>query len=189
MVMEIELRNGQVALIDEMDWGLVGQYHPWRRMDGDRTSYAFCSERVNGKNKATFMHRLIMAAPSDKVVHHINQNGLDNRRENLEICDRRWHAAIAQGDMEGLEVLDDPSDAPDGVNIYLWDQAVQFAMSQEVVTARDMVEGMGITAMTAHKYLTLLAEVYPDVFDLGVAPRRGGRRGPPPRTLCVIAPF
>ena len=146
MVMEIELRNGQVALIDEMDWGLVGQYHPWRRMDGDRTSYAFCSERVNGKNKATFMHRLIMAAPSDKVVHHINQNGLDNRRENLEICDRRWHAAIAQGDMEDLEVLDDPSDAPDGVNIYLWDQAVQFAMSQEVVTARDMVEGMGITA-------------------------------------------
>jgi hypothetical protein len=32
-----------------------------------------------------FMHREILYAPKDKVVDHINHNGLDNRRENLRL--------------------------------------------------------------------------------------------------------
>ena len=30
-----------------------------------------------------FMHRQITHCPNDKVVHHINHDGLDNRKANL----------------------------------------------------------------------------------------------------------
>jgi hypothetical protein len=35
------------------------------------------------------MHRLIMNPPEGMVVHHINNNGLDNRRCNLEVTTTR----------------------------------------------------------------------------------------------------
>jgi hypothetical protein len=33
-----------------------------------------------------YLHRVIMSAPSDEVVDHINGNKLDNRLHNLRIC-------------------------------------------------------------------------------------------------------
>lgn len=38
------------------------------------------------ENKKILIHRLIMNPDHDKVINHKNKNGLDNRRENLEIC-------------------------------------------------------------------------------------------------------
>lgn len=40
----------------------------------------------NKYNKKIFIHRIITRATSDFVVNHKNKNGLDNRKENLEVC-------------------------------------------------------------------------------------------------------
>ena len=39
----------------------------------------------------TLMHRFLLNAPKDMVVHHRNGNTLDNRRCNLEVITRAAH--------------------------------------------------------------------------------------------------
>lgn len=46
---------------------------------------------VNNRNRA--MHREILGLePGDRIVHHINEDPLDNRRANLMICATRSEA-------------------------------------------------------------------------------------------------
>ncbi|MEN6424658.1 MAG: HNH endonuclease [Phycisphaerales bacterium] len=39
------------------------------------------------------MHRMIMRPHKGRVVHHIDRNGLNNRRDNLQVCTPRQHLA------------------------------------------------------------------------------------------------
>ena len=47
------------------------------------------------------MHRLLMNPPSGMVVHHINNNGLDNRRLNLEIVTPKANTRAYYGSTRG----------------------------------------------------------------------------------------
>lgn len=48
--------------------------------------YGYICARERGSQKPIRLHRLIMNAPPDKVIDHINRNPSDNRKENLRIC-------------------------------------------------------------------------------------------------------
>lgn len=70
--------NGRYVIFDDQDYELVSQYS-W---SFSARGYAITS--VFGKT--TLMHRMIMSPPDGSVIDHINNNGLDNRRSNIRIC-------------------------------------------------------------------------------------------------------
>jgi hypothetical protein len=79
----IQLSRGQVTIVDIDDYAYLCQWN-WCYSSG---GYAVKSRSKYGKEPASSdgstikMHNVIM--PDDKIVDHINRNGLDNRRSNL----------------------------------------------------------------------------------------------------------
>ena len=80
--LEIPLNNGKVMLIDKED------YHKIENAFSivGRSRYASALFLIEGATKMVAVHKLIMNTPEGFVVDHKNQNGLDNRKENLRIC-------------------------------------------------------------------------------------------------------
>ena len=81
-MIEIELTREKVALIDDVDYDSIIEYG-WRaQQNQDGRWYAIAWD-----NRPNFvlMHRVIMNPPDDLVVDHIDGNGLNNQRFNLQI--------------------------------------------------------------------------------------------------------
>jgi hypothetical protein len=78
-VSEIQLTQGQFALIDEEDFERLSKFS-WIAsftplMNG------FYAKRWNG----IYMHREVMGVDGKLVVDHVNHNILDNRKSNLRV--------------------------------------------------------------------------------------------------------
>lgn len=82
----IPLTRGAVALVDDSDYGMLMQYVWHLAVRGD-----VCANVGGGKQLK--MHRLLMNAPPDRLVNHINLNPLDNRRANLRLATKMQNAA------------------------------------------------------------------------------------------------
>ena len=65
------------AMVDDEDYAAVSAFH-WHL-----NSVGFAKSCTAEGNR--FMHRMILEAPRDKIVEHVNKNGLDNRKENLRL--------------------------------------------------------------------------------------------------------
>lgn len=86
---EIKLTQGKKALVDDEDYELISKYK-WVCAKEPKVSYALTSIIKNGVRTTMRMHRLIMKIFDPKIqIDHKNNNGLDNRKENLRICNRR----------------------------------------------------------------------------------------------------
>lgn len=77
---EIQLTQGKVAIINDIDYETVAGYS-W-----SYTSHGYAATRQKVTNKHIYMHRLIVKPGKGLTVDHINGNKLDNRRENLRAC-------------------------------------------------------------------------------------------------------
>jgi hypothetical protein len=82
---EIQLTQGQVALVDDEDFEELTKYNWHARADGN-TMYAARGLRRNGRWTSITMHQTL--CPDLERVDHINGNGLDNRKENLRPATR-----------------------------------------------------------------------------------------------------
>ena len=82
----IPLTNGGFVFVDDSDYEKVNKLK-WRKVK-DRNRYYAVSTTVKNKNTRTYLklHRYILNAPDGILVDHNNGNGLDDRRQNIRLC-------------------------------------------------------------------------------------------------------
>lgn len=86
----IPLTAGKSAKVDPADFDNLTRY-TWHYHRYGNTYYAARVVRAAAGPFHVYMHRQITHCPRAKVVHHINGNGLDNRRCNLLVCTKDEH--------------------------------------------------------------------------------------------------
>jgi hypothetical protein len=82
----IYLGEGEWTMVDSADYYKFGHFK-WY-VCGSGTSYYAVRSAKTGKRKTKIirLHREIMEAPANRLVDHKNNDGLDNRRENLRLA-------------------------------------------------------------------------------------------------------
>lgn len=86
MFLELPTSRGPI-LIDRADEDFARQFS-WYAVPVQNGRF-YAHARVPKTGKRILMHRVLMDAPKGMVVHHRNNNGLDNRRANLEVTTNR----------------------------------------------------------------------------------------------------
>lgn len=94
----IKLSRGKRTMVDDDDYAYLTQWAWYANRSVMKTIrtiwYAYRQYRDPNKKNAkgqakqvsVAMHRVIMNAPRDTQVDHINGDGLDNRKQNLRLC-------------------------------------------------------------------------------------------------------
>lgn len=78
---KVKLTHNKVALVDIDDFEKLNEFK-WHY---HKNGYACSNFRISGKFHYMRMHRLVINAPAEKQVDHINGNRLDNRKNNLRL--------------------------------------------------------------------------------------------------------
>jgi hypothetical protein len=101
---ELELSQGQVALVDDGDHPLLSDFRwSYRAERGGRQGYAVRHVKVDDKDRLCYLHRQIMEPPTGYEVIFRNGDRLDCRRENLPVVTRqeaRQHHLRARSNSE-----------------------------------------------------------------------------------------
>lgn len=81
--MKVDLGRGYETTIDDDDFDLVSSY-TWIVIDGRLKNTTYAGAWLSGR--LLYMHRLILSAPDNMQVDHVDSNGLNNIRANLRLA-------------------------------------------------------------------------------------------------------
>ena len=82
----IQLTNSdKLAIVDNEDYDKLATKKWWLSPGG----YAVSKSRY----KSALMHRVVMNPSEEDYIDHKNRNKLDNRKNNLRICDQSYNMA------------------------------------------------------------------------------------------------
>ena len=84
---KVQLTQNKFTIVDDGDYEYLNKYN-WYVAKSKYSYYAAFDRRNKKINKTIYLHRIIMNCPDGKFIDHINGNGLDNRKENLRICNK-----------------------------------------------------------------------------------------------------
>ncbi len=98
---KIPLTQNKYVIIDDEDYEWFSQYK-WFAVRNKNTFYVIRhitiqsgnkSKNIKRKRETIYLHREIIgkSLKIDEEIHHINDNGLDNRKKNLIIVTRSQH--------------------------------------------------------------------------------------------------
>jgi hypothetical protein len=92
MAVHVPLSNtGVTAKIEYRDAASVFEYG-WSLERRKHTAYAVAAVRSGGKTRNIYLHRYIMEADKGDLIDHINNDGLDCRRQNLRFSNKSINA-------------------------------------------------------------------------------------------------
>jgi hypothetical protein len=104
---KIPLTNGGFVTVDDDDYEYLSEFS-WRgkKSDGGKQRHAVRDVRLGSTKITVRMHRLITESGTDDIVHHVNGNGLDNRKRNLQARPiRPWTSRAADSAYRGVKDL------------------------------------------------------------------------------------
>jgi len=82
---QISLTNGGSVKVDNDDYDYLSEFK-WRgkKSDGGKQRHAVRDVSLGGKKVTIRMHRLLTEAGTTDLVFHVNEDGLDNQKRNLQ---------------------------------------------------------------------------------------------------------
>lgn len=86
----ISLTQGRFTVVDDDVYTWAAKVKWWASCERGRTYAA----RTGAAGNTIKLHREIMRPDAEVDVHHINGNGLDNRRNNLQVVTRQQHRML-----------------------------------------------------------------------------------------------
>jgi hypothetical protein len=89
---EILLTQGYKASVDDNDYDYLNKFS-WCLLRSDKCLYA----QTRIRSKSFVMHRLLIQnVPDGYVIHHKDNNGLNNQRSNLEVVTHSYNCVMAR---------------------------------------------------------------------------------------------
>ena len=96
---QIPLTKGKIALVDDEDYEEVSAYNWYAHYCpfGGGTWYAYYGGTSHGERIRLKMHRMIMNAPDDTLIDHVDHDGLNNQKSNLRLCSKTENGQNRKG--------------------------------------------------------------------------------------------
>jgi len=150
-VKKIKLTQGKYALVDDKDFKTMNEVK-WYLYSNKKHDCMYAMREVSLKGKKTniWMHRLILGAPRNKSVDHINGNGLDNRRKNLRL-------ATHSQNMKNRKINKNNTSGYKGV---CWNVAAKAWVVYIGVNGEKKYEGMFDSKLKAHQAYVTACQKY-----------------------------